>query len=38
MAEVLAVKNGVPLPRDLAVGPAKDQLDVAPNDEARCFA
>lgn len=38
MAEVLAVKNGVPLPRDLAVGPAKDQLDVAPNDAAAvCF-
>lgn len=25
MAEVLAVKNGVPLPRDMAVGPAKDE-------------
>ena len=38
MAEVLAVKNGVPLPRDLAVGPAKDQLDVTPNDAAAvCF-
>ena len=26
MAEVLAVKNAVPLPRDTQVGPAKDQL------------
>lgn len=29
MAEVLAVKNGVPLPRDMAVGPAKDEQAVA---------
>jgi len=29
MAEILAVKNGVPLPRDLQVGPAKDGLSVA---------
>jgi len=26
MAEVLAVKNAVPLPRDTQVGPAKDLL------------
>jgi xanthine dehydrogenase accessory factor len=26
MAEILALKNGVPLPRDLQVGPAKDEL------------
>ena len=32
MAEVLAVKNAVPLPRDLDVGHAKDALDVTPND------
>lgn len=29
MAEVLAVKNGVPLPRDMAVGPAKDEQAIA---------
>jgi xanthine dehydrogenase accessory factor len=36
---VLAVKNGVPLPRDLDVGVAKDALDVQPNDpgEQVCF-
>ena len=33
MAEVLAVKNGVSLPRDLMVGQAKTKLDVAPNDD-----
>ncbi len=27
MAEILAVKNGVPLPRDMAVATAKDRLD-----------
>jgi xanthine dehydrogenase accessory factor len=27
MAEILAVKNGVPLPRDMAVGAAKQKLD-----------
>jgi xanthine dehydrogenase accessory factor len=30
MAEVLAVKNGVPLPRDLAVAHAKAQRELAP--------
>jgi len=28
MAEILAVKNNVPLPRDLQVGPAKDDLSL----------
>lgn len=32
MAEVLAVKNGVTLPRDMQVGPAKDGQDVQHND------
>ncbi len=32
MAEVLAVKNGVPLPRDAQVGPAKDGLALAESD------
>jgi xanthine dehydrogenase accessory factor len=32
MAEVLAVKNGVTLPRDMAVGPAKTLRDEVPND------
>ena len=32
MAEVLAVKNGVALPRDVQVGPAKEGLAVAHND------
>ncbi len=32
MAEILAVKNGVPLPRDAQVGPAKDDLAEANND------
>lgn len=32
MAEILAVKNGVPLPRDLQVGHAKDELAVLHND------
>jgi xanthine dehydrogenase accessory factor len=32
MAEILAVKNGVPLPRDIQVGPAKDVLATAPNE------
>jgi xanthine dehydrogenase accessory factor len=32
MAEILAVKNGVQLPRDLEVGPAKDDLAVLHND------
>ena len=32
MAEILAVKNRVPLPRDMEVGTAKDQQEIAPND------
>lgn len=32
MAEILAVKNGVPLPRDIQVGPAKDDLSLSKND------
>lgn len=32
MAEILAVKNGVPLPRDIQVGPAKDDLSLSQND------
>jgi xanthine dehydrogenase accessory factor len=32
MAEILAVKNGVPLPRDIQVGPAKDDRALANND------
>jgi xanthine dehydrogenase accessory factor len=31
MAELLAVKNGVSLPRDSQVGPAKDELAIAEN-------
>jgi xanthine dehydrogenase accessory factor len=37
MAEVLAVKNAVPLPRDMQVGPAKEQLLPSPRSEAVCF-
>ena len=37
MAELLAVKNGVPLPRDLAVGEAKDRLEIDPNEPVACF-
>ena len=38
MAEVLAVKNGVPLPRDLDVAHVKDQKDIAPNAPGQvCF-
>ncbi|MDE1951539.1 MAG: XdhC family protein [Betaproteobacteria bacterium] len=39
MAEILAVKNGVPLPRDLDVRQAKDQLGVDANDPGTvtCF-
>jgi xanthine dehydrogenase accessory factor len=33
MAEILAVKNGVALPRDLAVGEAKNLRDIPPNDD-----
>jgi xanthine dehydrogenase accessory factor len=32
MAEVLAVKNGVRLPREMEVAAAKDDLVIAPND------
>jgi xanthine dehydrogenase accessory factor len=32
MAEILAVKNGVTLPRDMEVGAAKNGLEQAPND------
>jgi len=32
MAEVLAVKNAVPLPRDMDVAHAKNSQDIAPND------
>jgi xanthine dehydrogenase accessory factor len=32
MAEVLAVKNGVKLPREMEVAQAKDGLELAPND------
>jgi xanthine dehydrogenase accessory factor len=32
MAEVLAVKNGVKLPREMEVASAKDELDILPND------
>lgn len=32
MAEILAVKNGVALPRDMAVSHAKDELAIAHND------
>lgn len=32
MAEVLAVKNGVPLPRDMDVATAKNQREIAHND------
>ncbi len=34
MAEILAVKNGVALPRDMDVGHAKDDLAVPGNDDA----
>ncbi len=38
MAEVLAVKNDVPLPRDLNIAHAKDMQEITPNDEAQvCF-
>jgi xanthine dehydrogenase accessory factor len=32
MAEVLAVKNNVPLPRDMDVAHAKNSQDIAHND------
>jgi xanthine dehydrogenase accessory factor len=37
MAEVLAMKNAVPLPRDMQVGPAKEQLQSVSRSEAVCF-
>jgi xanthine dehydrogenase accessory factor len=32
MAEVLAVKNGIPLPRDMGVAHAKNAQQLPPND------
>jgi xanthine dehydrogenase accessory factor len=32
MAEILAVKNGVKLPREMEVAAAKDELNVLPNE------
>jgi xanthine dehydrogenase accessory factor len=32
MAEILAVKNGVKLPREMEVSAAKDELEILPND------
>ena len=37
MAEVLALKNAVPLPRDMQVGPAKEQLSPGSGSAAVCF-
>ena len=37
MAELLAVKNGVPLPSDMRVGEAKDRLTVLANEAPSCF-
>jgi xanthine dehydrogenase accessory factor len=39
MAEVLAVKNGIPLPRDMDVAHAKNAQQLTPNDPgaASCF-
>jgi len=38
MAEILAVKNGVPLPRDMDVAHVKDLQEITPNDAANvCF-
>ncbi|MDM7949527.1 XdhC family protein [Hydrogenophaga sp.] len=37
MAEVLAVKNAVPLPRDMRVGPAKEQQLPGGGSAAACF-
>ena len=38
MAEILAVKNSVPLPRDLDVAHVKDLQEITPNDAANvCF-
>jgi xanthine dehydrogenase accessory factor len=38
MAEVLALKNGVALPRDMKVGPAKEQLAPGSGSAAVCFS
>ena len=38
MAEVLAVKNGVALPRDTQVGPAKDRFQPREADAPVCFS
>jgi xanthine dehydrogenase accessory factor len=37
MAELLAVKNGVPLPTDMRVGQAKDRLALQANEAPSCF-
>jgi xanthine dehydrogenase accessory factor len=37
MAEVLALKNAVSLPRDMQVGPAKEQLEPGSASAAVCF-
>jgi xanthine dehydrogenase accessory factor len=37
MAEVLALKNAVPLPRDMQVGPAKEQIQPGSGSAAVCF-
>jgi hypothetical protein len=33
----LALKNGVPLPRDMQVGPAKEQIQPGGGSAAVCF-
>ena len=38
MAEVLAVKNAVPLPRDMQVGPAKEQFQPDGGSAPVCFS
>jgi hypothetical protein len=38
MAEVLALKNAVTLPRDMQVGPAKEQLEPGSGSAAVCFS
>lgn len=38
MAEILAVKNDVPLPRDMNIAHAKEMQEITPNDESQvCF-
>jgi xanthine dehydrogenase accessory factor len=37
MAEVLAVKNGVPLPRDMAVAHAKNTIAASAPSAPTCF-